>query len=165
MRSSCETEWLNDGIPAHVVAGWMGHSVQGQRQSYAQITDGHFEKFNRSEPIAQTGSECGSDDAGNGENSPENVSHNMSHQPLKRRKPRKTLSFRGSRVAEERLEPVNEKTGKTEQPSSTGQILASLEPATSAAFAELLHTEYGFSDVQVARILEAAERAAVELST
>ena len=35
----------------------------------------------------------------------------------------------------------------------------------SAAFAELLHTEYGFSDVQVARILEAAERAAVELST
>ena len=109
MRASCETEWLNEGIPAHVVAGWMGHSVQVQRQSYAQITDGHFEKFNTSEPmaepIAQSGSECGSDDAGNGENSPENVSHNMSHQPLKRRKPRKTLSFRGSRVAVEGLEP------------------------------------------------------------
>jgi len=60
-------------------------------------------------------------------------------------------------LVEEGLEPVNEKTRKTEQPSSPGQILASLEPATAAAFVELLHTEYGFSDVQVARILEAAK--------
>ena len=63
-------------------------------------------------------------------------------------------------VPEEGLEPVNEKTRKTEQPSSPGQILASLEPATAAAFVELLHTEYGFSDVQVARILEALQRTA-----
>lgn len=46
MRSSCETEWLNEGHPAHVVAAMIGHSVKVQRASYAQITDGHFDKFN-----------------------------------------------------------------------------------------------------------------------
>ena len=67
--------------------------------------------------------------------------------------------------SEEGLEPVNEKTGKTELPSSPGQILASLEPATAAAFVELLHTEYGFSDVQVARILEALQRTACSMTS
>ena len=46
MRASCETEWLNEGHPAHVVAAAIGHSVKVQRQSYAQITEGHFEAFN-----------------------------------------------------------------------------------------------------------------------
>ena len=46
MRASCETEWLNEGHPAHVVAAWIGHSVKVQRDSYAQITDGHYESFN-----------------------------------------------------------------------------------------------------------------------
>ena len=46
MRASCETAWLNEGHPAHVVAAWIGHSVKVQRDSYAQITDGHYEKFN-----------------------------------------------------------------------------------------------------------------------
>ena len=46
MRASCETEWLNEGHPAHVVAAWIGHSVKVQRDSYAQITDGHYTAFN-----------------------------------------------------------------------------------------------------------------------
>ena len=46
MRASCETEWLNEGHPAHVVAAWIGHTVKVQRDSDAQITDGHYEKFN-----------------------------------------------------------------------------------------------------------------------
>jgi integrase len=46
MRASCETQWLNEGHPVHVVAAWIGHSVKVQRDSYAQITDGHYDKFN-----------------------------------------------------------------------------------------------------------------------
>ena len=104
MHASCETEWLDEGIPAHVVAAWIGHSVQVQRQSYAQITDGHFEKFNTSKPIAEpivcSDSICGSDVASYDENSREKVSH----QPVKRRKPQKTLGFPGLPVAVEGLE-------------------------------------------------------------
>ena len=77
MRASCETDWLNEA-PAHVVAGWIGHSVKVQRQNYAQITEGHFEKFNASKPMVEpssnSGSESGSDDVGNDENSRENGS-------------------------------------------------------------------------------------------
>ena len=47
LRASCETEWLDSGIPAHVVANWIGHSVQVQNENYAQVVDHHFEKFNR----------------------------------------------------------------------------------------------------------------------
>lgn len=55
MRGSCETDWLNEGHPAHVVAGWIGHSVKIQRANYAQITDGHFDSFNS----RKGGAECG----------------------------------------------------------------------------------------------------------
>ena len=51
MRASCETDWLNES-PAHVVAGWIGHSVKIQRRNYAQITEGHFEAFNSRKPVA-----------------------------------------------------------------------------------------------------------------
>ena len=57
MRASCETSWLSEGHPAHVVAGWIGHSVKIQRNNYAQITAGHFESFNEREPF---GSQIGS---------------------------------------------------------------------------------------------------------
>lgn len=46
MRASCETDWLDSGISAHVVATWIGHSVKIQNQNYAQVDDHHFEKFN-----------------------------------------------------------------------------------------------------------------------
>ena len=57
MRASCETVWLDEGHPPHVVAAWTGHSVTVQRQSYAQITDGHFDKFNSMEPASGSDSE------------------------------------------------------------------------------------------------------------
>ena len=64
MRASCETEWLNEGHPAHVVAGWIGHSVKVQRASYAQITDGHFEAFNsRPRRRSKSGTDSGTDSA------------------------------------------------------------------------------------------------------
>ena len=46
LRASCETDWLDSGMPAHVVANWMGHSVKVQNDSYAQVDDHHFERFN-----------------------------------------------------------------------------------------------------------------------
>ena len=68
---------------------------------------------------------------------------------------RLVASVRVSRVAEEGLEPVNEKTGKTELPTQTGSDLAQSEWILE--FTVRL-TEAGFSDVQVARILEALQR-------
>jgi hypothetical protein len=47
LRASCETEWLDSGIPAHVVANWIGHSVKVQNDGYAQVDDHHFKKFNQ----------------------------------------------------------------------------------------------------------------------
>jgi hypothetical protein len=54
LRASCETEWLDSGMPAHVVANWIGHSVKVQNDSYAQVDDHHFDQFNRmqSEKVA-----------------------------------------------------------------------------------------------------------------
>ena len=49
LRSSCETEWLDSGMPAHVVANWIGHSVKVQNDNYAQVDDHHFEQFNLAE--------------------------------------------------------------------------------------------------------------------
>ena len=65
-------------------------------------------------------------------------------------------------LAVEGLEPTSKNTGKTQLPTQRGSDLAQSEWILE--FTVRL-TEAGFSDVQVARILEAAERAAVELST
>ena len=46
LRGSCETDWLDGGNPAHVVARWVGHSVKVQNDNYAQVDDHHFEQFN-----------------------------------------------------------------------------------------------------------------------
>lgn len=47
LRASCETDWLDAGNPAHVVARWIGHSVKVQNDHYAQVDDHHFEQFNQ----------------------------------------------------------------------------------------------------------------------
>jgi site-specific recombinase XerD len=52
MRASCETDWLDRGISAHVVANWIGHSVKIQVSHYAQVDAHHFEKFN-AQSVAQ----------------------------------------------------------------------------------------------------------------
>lgn len=52
LRASCETDWLDWVGPkgernsAHVVASWIGHSIQVQVKHYAQVDDHHFETFN-----------------------------------------------------------------------------------------------------------------------
>lgn len=47
LRSSCENDWLTAReAPAHVIAGWMGHSVDVQNDHYAMVSEGHFESFN-----------------------------------------------------------------------------------------------------------------------
>lgn len=53
MRASCETDWLDRGISAHVVANWIGHSVRVQVAHYAQVDEHHFEKFNAQSKLAQ----------------------------------------------------------------------------------------------------------------
>jgi hypothetical protein len=53
LRASCETEWLDSGLPAHVVTSWMGHSVKVQNNSHAQVDDHHSQRFN--EAVANCG--------------------------------------------------------------------------------------------------------------
>jgi len=49
LRASGETEWLDSGTPAHMVANWIRHGVKVQNDNYAQVNDHHFEKFNLKE--------------------------------------------------------------------------------------------------------------------
>ena len=79
MRASCETDWLNEGLPQHVVAGWVGHSVKVQRMNYAQITEGHFEAFNNGQKRSPDfGSLTGSDQVRTGQNGRE-LAHIVAH--------------------------------------------------------------------------------------
>ncbi|MCP4508520.1 MAG: hypothetical protein GY826_19280 [Fuerstiella sp.] len=44
LRLSCENDWIdNQEAPDHVIAAWIGHSVQVQRSDYALVSAGHFE--------------------------------------------------------------------------------------------------------------------------
>ena len=54
LRASCETDWLDSGIAAHVVAKWIGHSVKVQNDNYAQVDDHHFDQFNSRAEVLQT---------------------------------------------------------------------------------------------------------------
>lgn len=55
LRSSCETDWLDSGMPAQVVANWIGYSVKVENDNYAQVDEHHFDQFSRSqsENVAQ----------------------------------------------------------------------------------------------------------------
>jgi integrase len=112
MRASCETDWLSEA-PAHVVAGWIGHSVKVQRQNYAQITEGHFEKFNASKPMAGSNSKSGSDSASdevrNDENSRESGS-DLAHLRLSKNADDQRFCTRNGRqtIPEAGLEPARE---------------------------------------------------------
>lgn len=44
LRVSCENEWLEKRIPAHVVAAWLGHHVNVQAKHYAVVLDTYFEE-------------------------------------------------------------------------------------------------------------------------
>ncbi len=42
LRASRENELIDQGVPAHVAAAWIGHSVKVQRKSYLQVSDHHY---------------------------------------------------------------------------------------------------------------------------
>ena len=106
MRASCETEWLNEGHPAHVVAAWIGHSVKVQRDHYAQVTDDHYERFNATlSSSGESGTPGGTAETRNNENQ-QKVAHPVAHVFLaKHEKTPKTLGLSGFQVAAEGLEP------------------------------------------------------------
>ena len=64
-------------MPAHVVANWLGHSVKVQNDSYAQVDDHHFERFN------QTVANGGNQDTRNGTKRPKVATHVATSNPSK----------------------------------------------------------------------------------
>lgn len=44
LRSSCENDWVASGIPAHVVASWIGHSVKVQEAHYLRVLPEYFQR-------------------------------------------------------------------------------------------------------------------------
>jgi len=105
LRASCETEWLDSGIPAHVVARWIGHSVKVQNDNYAQVDDHHFAQFNAAaktlQKLVPKEAETAVQDSAELEpvappvapNEPEVTKTNK---PTKAKNPEKTNVFRGS---------------------------------------------------------------------
>lgn len=45
LRVSCENDWLEARIPAHVVAAWLGHQTSVQAQHYAVVLDSYFNEI------------------------------------------------------------------------------------------------------------------------
>lgn len=44
LRSSCENDWVRQGIPPHVVANWLGHSVKTQEAYYLRVLPEYFDR-------------------------------------------------------------------------------------------------------------------------
>lgn len=42
LRVSCENDWLEARVPAHVVAAWIGHTIDVQARHYAIVLDSYF---------------------------------------------------------------------------------------------------------------------------
>jgi integrase len=49
LRVSCENDWLEQNIPAHVVASWIGHTVGVQSRHYAIVLDSYFKRVTETE--------------------------------------------------------------------------------------------------------------------
>ncbi len=57
MRASCATDWV-ERFPAHVVAGWLGHSPLIAAQHYLQTRDAHFDlAAGGDQSVAQSGAQ------------------------------------------------------------------------------------------------------------
>ena len=69
--------------------------VEDQGYTNAQITDGHFEAFNNREPVSKGGTHSGTIPPQTEANVGESSVPPCVPQPVKRRKPRKTLGSRG----------------------------------------------------------------------
>lgn len=44
LRASCENDWVRQGIPPHVVASWLGHSVKTQEAYYLRVLPEYFDR-------------------------------------------------------------------------------------------------------------------------
>ncbi len=86
LRASCETEWLDAGTPAHVVAKWIGHSVKVQNDNYAQVDDHHFEQFNLRAVLSPVAPPV----------APKTSEVTETNKPTKAKNPAKTNVLRGS---------------------------------------------------------------------
>lgn len=53
LRRSCETHLISLGHPHHVVANWLGHSVQVSKDHYLMVTSEDFAKATRLSSIAR----------------------------------------------------------------------------------------------------------------
>jgi hypothetical protein len=96
LRASCETDWLDDGNPAHVVARWIGHSVKIQNDHYAQVDDHHFEQFNqRSKALAVQSAVDTSDAAGGAHGGAEDMRINAKRHTSKKASPPKPHRISG----------------------------------------------------------------------
>jgi integrase len=104
LRASCETDWLDCGLPAHVVANWMGHSVKVQNDSYAQVDDHHFEQFN--EAVAKPGQFLASKATEKGRKGRHEQATPASENSVFVTRSQQVASVRISKVAETGLEPV-----------------------------------------------------------
>ncbi|MEO2017295.1 MAG: tyrosine-type recombinase/integrase [Fuerstiella sp.] len=108
LRLSCENDWIdNQEAPDHVIAAWIGHSVQVQRSDYALVSAGHFEQFNNREVSHdENRSLCASDDVGSDGMRRDNRSPDGS---VRTRKKAENQCFpaskRDSRMLPEGLEP------------------------------------------------------------
>lgn len=71
MRASCATDWV-ERFPAHVVAGWLGHSPMIAAQHYLQVRDAHFD-------LAAGGAESGALEAQNSAQHPSAPDRASSH--------------------------------------------------------------------------------------
>jgi len=124
MRASCETEWLNEGHPAHVVAAMIGHSVKVQRASYAQITDGHFDAFNS---VAKSGALCGAEDSRNEEKAP-TVAHSVARLKTNENAENQCFSYskRSVKLPEAGLEPTSKNTAFRGTSDGSGALCGAL---------------------------------------
>ena len=109
MRASCATDWV-ERFPAHVVAGWLGHSPLIAAQHYLQTRDAHFE-------LAIGGAECGALEAQNA----------AQHQAAPDRTDSPERSQVPCCIGVSRADAMGSETVRNESMGATG-----LEPVTSA---------------------------------
>ncbi len=65
LRASCATDWV-ERFPAHVVAGWLGHTPLIAARHYLQTRDAHFDLATAPRDAAtKGGAECGASKAQN----------------------------------------------------------------------------------------------------
>lgn len=96
LRASCETDWLDAGNPAHVVARWVGHSVRIQNDNYAQVDDHHFNQFNERAKAKQILASIEADALGGGALAgAQGVQTDAKRQTSKKARPPKAQCFSG----------------------------------------------------------------------